>query len=87
MTRPVEVHYPKRKHREQLLEKHYYNTLGRCDTHWHRKHRQGCSCREWENKMFDRLLTNTDITNYVVNGEESVTPLYAKWCELKLEIY
>jgi len=32
------------------------------------------------------LLSETNVTNYIVNGKESVTPLYGKWCELKLDL-
>jgi len=32
------------------------------------------------------LLNETNVTNYIVNGKESVTPLYGKWCELKLDL-
>jgi hypothetical protein len=84
MTRPQEVTYKRRKHREILRDKYYEDTIGRCTDSEH--YWNNCKCSKWELKYFKKLLSETCLVNYLVDGPESVTPLYAEWCEIKLEM-
>jgi len=82
--RPVDVPYNRRKHRINLLEKYEQGDLGKCTNEKHYWPR--CKCASWERDYFKRLLDETNITNYVVHGKNSVTPLYEDWCKLKIEL-
>ena len=81
---PKDVPYNRRKHRINLLEKYKYSSKGRCTNEEH--YWDNCKCSLWEEDYFKRLLNETNVTNYIVNGKGSVTPLYGKWCELKLDL-
>ena len=46
----------------------------------------GAGMNKFQKKRFNFFLDRTDISNYVVNGPESVTPLHAKYCEVKIKL-
>jgi hypothetical protein len=83
MRQPYDVYYPKLSLRKRLLKSYEEDRLGKCINEHHYR---GCRCKLWELDKFDEYLNRTNLVNYLVNGPRSVTPLHAKWCELKIQL-